>query len=136
MTAQRLRTQRPRTGIALPIITRCQPEPLHDIQLGEQRQGRHGTRRARKNTTAYARFAKLYDDLLTEHCRPDAIRQRKFNRTLEMLLKTAGRTPSARTCGCGNDKMLMPNGTLGEACCDCQEIEDRGHQRRRAERRA
>ena len=83
--------------------------------------------RARKNTTAYTRFAKLYDDLLTEHYRPDAIRQREFNRTLEML---------ERTCACGNDKMLMPNGTLGEACCDCQEIEDRGHQRRRAERRA
>ena len=38
---------------------------------------------ARKNNTAYARFAKQYDQLRAEHCGPDANRQHEFNRALE-----------------------------------------------------
>ena len=55
-------------------------------------------------STAYARFTKLYKELVGEHCRPDHNRNREFDRGLEIL---------KRTCECGNDKMLLPNGKLG-----------------------
>ena len=79
--------------------------------------------RARRNNTAYARFAKQYDQLRAEHCGPDANRNREFNRVLEIL---------ERTCECGNDKMLMPDGKLAEQCRECQEIEEQGRQQRRS----
>ena len=79
--------------------------------------------RARRNNTAYARFAKQYDQLRAEHCGSDANRNREFNRALEIL---------ERTCQCDNDKMLMPDGKLAEQCRECQEIEERGRQQRRS----
>ena len=52
-------------------------------------------------STAYARFTKLYKDLVDEHCRPDNNRNRELDQALEIL---------KRTCECGNDKMLYPTG--------------------------
>ena len=37
---------------------------------------------ARRNNTAYARFAKRNDEMLAEHCGPEANRQREFARAL------------------------------------------------------
>ena len=37
-----------------------------------------------------------------------------------------------QTCECGNDKMLIPDGTLGDTCRDCQDPD--GLQRRRERR--
>ena len=67
--------------------------------------------RARRNNTAYARFAKQYDQLRAEHRGSDANRNREFNRALEIL---------ERTCECGNDKVLLPDGKLAEQCRECQ----------------
>ena len=62
-------------------------------------------------STAYARFTKLYRDLIAEHCQPDNNRSRELDQALEIL---------KRTCECGNDKMLMPSGSLGDTCQDCK----------------
>ena len=72
-------------------------------------------------TTAYARFTKLYKDLVGEHCRPDNNRNRELDQALEIL---------KRTCECGNDKMLLPSGKLGDTCQDCQELDTRPRRQR------
>ena len=74
-------------------------------------------------STAYARFTKLYRELLDEHCRPDTNRNREFDRGLEIL---------KRTCECGNDKMLMPDGRLGSTCQECQDLDTRQRRLRTA----
>ena len=74
-------------------------------------------------STAYARFTKQYQDLVAQHCGPDNNRNREFDRALEIL---------ERTCECGNDKMLLPDGNLGNTCQDCQDLDAR--QRHRARR--
>ena len=74
-------------------------------------------------STAYARFTKLYRELLDEHCRPDTNRNREFDRGLEIL---------KRTCECGNDKMLMPDGRLGSTCQECQDLDTRQRRQRTA----
>ena len=79
--------------------------------------------RARKTSTAHTSFAKRYDELVAEHCEPDANRIREFNRALEIL---------ERTCECGNDKMLLPGGKLGNTCQECQDLD--APQRRRSRR--
>ena len=66
---------------------------------------------AGKASTAYARFTKRYRDLIAEHCQPDNNRSRELDQALEIL---------KRTCECGNDKMLMPSGSLGDTCQDCK----------------
>ena len=66
---------------------------------------------ASQPSTAYARFTKLYQALVAEHCRPDHNRNRELDQALEIL---------KRTCECGNDKMLMPSGSLGDTCQDCK----------------
>ena len=66
---------------------------------------------ASQPSTAYARFTKLYRELVDEHCRPDNNRNHELDRALEIL---------KRTCECGNDKMLMPSGSLGDTCQDCK----------------
>ena len=83
--------------------------------------------RARRNNTAYARFAKQYDQLRAEHCGSDANRNQEFNREFNRALEIL-----ERTCQCDNDKMLMPDGKLAEQCRECQEIEERGRQQRRS----
>ena len=83
--------------------------------------------RARRNNTAYARFAKQYDQLRAEHCGSDANRNREFNREFNRALEIL-----ERTCECDNDKMLMPDGKLAEQCRECQDIEERGRQQRRS----
>ena len=30
-----------------------------------------------------------------------------------------------RTCECGNDKILLPNGSLGDTCQGCQDLDTR-----------
>ena len=72
-------------------------------------------------STAYARFTKLYRDLIAEHCQPDNNRNRELDQALEIL---------KRTCECGNDKMLLPDGKLGSTCQECQDLDAR--QRRTA----
>ena len=52
---------------------------------------------ARKNSMAYAQFARRCNELIAEHCGPDP--NREFNR--------APLDISEPTCECGNDKMLM-----------------------------
>ena len=74
-------------------------------------------------STAYARFTKRYRELIDEHCGPDNNRNREFDRALEIL---------ERTCECSNDKMMLPDGQLGNTCQECQELDER--QRRRARR--
>ena len=76
-------------------------------------------------STAYARFTKLYRDLIDEHCGPDTNRNREFDRALEIL---------ERTCECGNDKMLLPDGKLGSTCQECQDLDGRQRRRRTATR--
>ena len=70
-------------------------------------------------STAYARFTKRYQDLVDEHCGPDT--NRNFDRALEI---------PERTCECGNDKMLPPDGKLGSTCQDCQRLDARQRRRR------
>ena len=65
-------------------------------------------------STAYARFTKLYRDLIAEHCQPDNNRNRELDQALEIL---------ERTCECGNDKMLLPDGKLGNTCQECQDLD-------------
>ena len=62
-------------------------------------------------STAYARFTKRYREMIAEHCGPDTNRNREFDRALEIL---------ERTCECGNDKVLLPDGKLAEQCRECQ----------------
>ena len=78
---------------------------------------------ASQPSSAYARFTKLYQDLIDEHCGLDNKRYREFDRALEIL---------ERTCECGNDKMLLPDGKLGSTCQECQDLD--APQRRRARR--
>ena len=66
------------------------------------------------NDTDYARFAKIYEDLLKEHGGAEANRTRELDRALEIL---------ARTCACGNEKRLLEDGTLAERCRACQELD-------------
>ncbi len=73
-------------------------------------------------STAYARFTELYKELVDEHCNPDNNRNREFDRALEIL---------ERTCECGNDKMLLPDGKLADQCQECQEIDGQGRRQRR-----
>ena len=75
-------------------------------------------------STAYARFTKRYQDLVAQHCGPDTNRNREFDRALEIL---------KRTCECGNDKMLLPEGKLGSTRQEYQDLDTQ--QRRRARRR-
>ena len=76
-----------------------------------------------KPSTAYARFTKRYRELIAEHCGPDINRSRELDKALELL---------ERTCECGNDQILLPDGKLGNTCQECQDLDAR--QRRRARR--
>ena len=57
--------------------------------------------------TAFAKFAAHYDRLKKEHCTDDANRQREYERALQIL---------ERTCDCRNEKIAMPDGSLGDSC--------------------
>ena len=73
-------------------------------------------------SSAYARFTKMYQELVSQHCRPDTNRNRELDRALEIL---------ERTCEYGNDKMLLPDGKLTDQCQECQEIDGQGRRQRR-----
>ena len=79
--------------------------------------------RANRRQTAYARFAQKYDQLKRDHHTADANRNREFDLALQIL---------ERTCDCGNQKMTLPDGTLGDACRQCQDIQDQGRPPRRS----
>lgn len=70
---------------------------------------------------AYARFDDHSDRLKREHCAADARRQRDCERALQIL---------ERTCECGNEKITMPDGSLGDSCRERQEIEGQARPRR------
>ena len=78
---------------------------------------------AGKSQTAYGRFSQRYDSIMAEHCSPDANRNRQLDRALEIL---------ERTCECGTEKMLAPDGSLADRCRECQERDRRGLQYRTA----
>ena len=78
--------------------------------------------KANNRQTAYARFAQKYDQLKREHCAADANRTREFDLALQILEKT---------CDCGNEKMILPYGSFGNACRQCQDFGDQGRPRRR-----
>ena len=85
------------------------PRTIHNwVQAGnaDMREGR--------NATAYARFAKIYEDRLAEHCNAETNRSRELDHALEIL---------ARTCQCGKPKMLLEDGSLAEWCRACQELD-------------
>ena len=73
--------------------------------------------------TPYGRFSLRYDSIMTEHCSPDANRNRQLDRAFELL---------ERTCECGNDKVIAPDGSLADRCRECQERDRRGLQYRTA----
>ena len=79
--------------------------------------------KANKRQTAYARFAQKFDQLKREHCAADANRNREFDLALQIL---------ERTCECGNEKIILPDGTLADACRQCQDIQDHGRPPRRS----
>ncbi len=83
----------------------------------------HRDLQAGKSQTAFGRFTAMYDEIKEEHCTAEANRTREFDRALQIL---------ERTCDCGNDKITLPDGTLGETCRECQEIEGQGRPQRRA----
>ena len=56
----------------------------------------------------------MYDEIKEEHCTAEANRSREFDRAMQIL---------ERTCECGNDEMTMPDGTLGDTCRECHELE-------------
>ena len=56
---------------------------------------------------AYARFSHRYDSIMAEHCSPDANRSRELDRAFDIL---------DRTCECGTEKMLAPDGSLADRC--------------------
>ena len=72
---------------------------------------------------AYARFSQRYDSIMAEHCSPDANRSRELDRAFDIL---------DRTCECGTEKMLAPDGSLADRCRECQERDRRGLQYRTA----
>ena len=76
---------------------------------------------ARKNT-AYARFAKQYEDWLKEHCGPERNRHRQLERALAIL---------ERACECGNEKYLEADGKLADQCRNCRDLDDARLRRRR-----
>ena len=78
---------------------------------------------AGKSQTAYGRFSQRYDSIMEEHCSPDANRSRELDRAFDIL---------ERTCECGTEKMLAPDGSLADRCRECQERDRRGLQYRTA----
>ena len=83
----------------------------------------HRDLQARRSQTAFGRFTAMYDEIKDENCNAEANRTREFDRALQIL---------ERTCDCGNDKMTMPDGTLGDTFRECHEIEGQGRSRRRS----
>ena len=75
--------------------------------------------KAGKPATAFVRFDAHYDRLKTDHCTADANRQRESERALQIL---------ERTCECGNEKTTMPDGSVGDTCTECKEIEEKRRQ--------
>ncbi len=64
----------------------------------------------------------MYDEIKDESCTAEANRTREFDHAMQIL---------ERTCDCGNDEMAMADGTLGDTCRECHEIEEQGRPRRK-----
>ena len=87
--------------------------------------------KAGKRATAFARFAQLFDKIKAEECSPEINRISEYERALQILEKI---------CGCGHEKMVLPDGSLADSCRRCQEIEEqeplrKGSRRSTARRR-
>ena len=100
----------------------------HDAQLSATTLGKWVTTgradiEAANAHTAYARFFQRYDSIMAEHCSPDSNRNRQLDRAFEIL---------ERTCECGNDKTIAPDGALAVTCRECQDLDRRGLQCRTA----
>ena len=82
-------------------------------------------RRRKEGQTAYARFSERYDILRSENCKPDDNRDRELDRALMEI---------DRECECGEPRVLMPDGTVGDACRNCLAIDEQRQSRRRTTR--
>ncbi len=82
-------------------------------------------RKAGQRTTAFARFADHFDRLKAEHCTADANRRREYERALQIL---------ERTCECGHEKMVLPDGSLADSCRRCNDMEEQEPQRKGSRR--
>ena len=69
----------------------------------------------KKPDSVYAEFTDHFDRLKTEHCTGDGKRRRDYERARQIL---------ERTCECGNEKMTTPDGSLGDGCRQCHDIEE------------
>ena len=112
------RPKEPRRPRLMPRLALCFPLPN---TLSKWLAHGRADIRAEKRQTAYARFAQKYDQIQREHCTDDANRNREFDLALQIL---------ERSCECVNKKMTMPDGTLGDAGRQRQNIEDHGRHRR------
>lgn len=70
--------------------------------------------RAKKTSTAYARFAKRYAELTSRHCNPDDNRNRELDRALNTL---------GNQCECGKPKGKLPNGRTAPVCNQCADLD-------------
>ena len=68
-----------------------------------------------KNATAYARFSKIYNDLVKQHCSAETNRTYELDQAMEIL---------HRTCECGNEKMLLEDGKVADQCQICRELDE------------
>ena len=82
--------------------------------------------KAGKRSSAFARVAQLFDNIKAESCSTDVNRMREYERALLLL---------ELTCGCGNEKMTMTDGSVGDSCSRYQEVEG-GEPQRKDSRRA
>ena len=60
--------------------------------------------------------------MVAEHCSRHDHRNREIDRELDLL---------NRTCESGNNRTLMQDGTLADACRDCEDLDDQVSRRRR-----
>ena len=66
-----------------------------------------------------------FDQIKAEECGAEINRIREYERALRLL---------ELTCGCGGEKMTMPDGSLGDSCRLCHEIEEKEVQRKGSSR--
>ena len=74
-----------------------------------------------KKSTALARFTQHYDNRIKEHCGPETNRHRELEQALFLL---------ERSCECGQEKMLQPDGRLANQCRNCTDMDETTHHRR------
>lgn len=83
--------------------------------------GRNDAREQKR--TAMERFAKAYQEKLTEHCSPESNRNRQMDRALVIL---------ERICECGQPKELDANGQVTDQCRRCTDLDRTSDRKRRS----